>query len=569
MKLYAILIEKRLTKHLEAHDLRCHEQTAFRKGFSTLHPLFTLQHFIDMATPQKPLYVCKLDLSKAYDRVPRELLWEALRRVGIQGQCLQAIKSLYEDALLRVAAGQTFGDEYKPQAGITQGSPLSPLLWCLFADGLIRYVQARCPNIGPMTRDKLRVCILMFADDIKLLATSSEDLQTLLDVVKEWCDLLNMIVNAIKTQVLIFPAPREPQPMVFRYNGGTLEVVPSTKYLGVQFSSQKGMGETFSILHGKMWGAWTSIRRKYGNLKSAVSIGLLLRLFQTCVVPAGSYACELWSVREFTQSTMGVKRKDLEKAFSTMVRMLVGANNHINNDILFRELDVHPLNHQWLNRVVTFWNSLVQLPDSHIYARILKDSCYYGVTSRAHSWAGSVMQALRAIGYPYIIDCNQAYPIDLEVYRSVFQKHEARRWEGLHVSPRLAPSTGIHRCTYVRWFARRPNVSKHKLLYLPMSSRKLRKFIQFRVGQHDLPIATGRWRGIPRYERFCDMCHMRLVGDEQHFVFYCPAMQSVRDQYPDLFQSQTRSLRQFVWQMDTPRVVNFIVDCFAKRALLH
>ena len=286
MKLYAILIEKRLTKHLEAHELRCQEQTAFMKGFSTLHPLFTLQHFIDMATPQKPLYVCKLDLSKAYDRVPRELLWEALRRVGIQGQCLQAIKSLYEDALLRVAAGQTFGDEYKPQAGITQGSPLSPLLWCLFADGLIRYVQARCPNIGPMTRDKLRVCILMFADDIKLLATSSEDLQTLLDVVKEWCDLLNMIVNAIKTQVLIFPAPREPQPMVFRYNGGTLEVVPSTKYLGVQFSSQKGMGETFSILHGKMWGAWTSIRRKYGNLKSAVSIGLMLRLFQTCVVPA-------------------------------------------------------------------------------------------------------------------------------------------------------------------------------------------------------------------------------------------------------------------------------------------
>lgn len=49
--------------------------------------------------------------------------------------------------------------------------------------------------MGPCTRDGLRTCILLFADDIvsnKLLANSEEDLQVLWNVVKEWGDMMNI-----------------------------------------------------------------------------------------------------------------------------------------------------------------------------------------------------------------------------------------------------------------------------------------------------------------------------------------------------------------------------------------
>jgi hypothetical protein len=179
------------------------------------------------------------------------------------------------------------------------------------------------------------------------------------------------------------------------------------------------------------------------------------------------------------------------------------------------------------------------------------------------------MRMLRSIGYPYDIDCNQAHPIDLEVFKSVLQQQRDKAWGGLNLSPRLGPSLGVQRCTYLRWFARPSRVSKHRLLYLSISVRKLRLFLRFRMGQHDLPIVTGRWRGIPRHERFCDMCSLPLVGDEQHFVFYCPYLQPVRDRYMDLFRSPFRSLRQFMWQDNTPRVITFLVECLELRKLMQ
>lgn len=181
------------------------------------------------------------------------------------------------------------------------------------------------------------------------------------------------------------------------------------------------------------------------------------------------------------------------------------------------------------------------------------------------SWAGAVMRTLRDLGNPYEIDCNQAFRIDIEVFNHVLQQDREKAWGGLHLSPRLAPSRGIHRCTYLRWFIRPSHIRKQKLLFTPMSARKIRLFLRFRMGQHDLPIVTGRWRGIPRHQRYCDMCDRRLVGDEQHFVFYCPCLQPVRDRYTDLFRSPYNSLQQFIWQAELPRVINFIVECFDAR----
>jgi hypothetical protein len=102
MRLYASVIDSRLVGYLELEGLRSDAQTGFRPGLSTLHNILTLQHFIDRSSATQPVHCCFLDLSKAYDRVPRTWLWEVLRLLGVGGSFSQAIRSLYDGAQLTI-----------------------------------------------------------------------------------------------------------------------------------------------------------------------------------------------------------------------------------------------------------------------------------------------------------------------------------------------------------------------------------------------------------------------------------------------------------------------------------
>ncbi len=57
-------------------------------------------------------------------------------------------------------------------------------------------------------------------------------------------------------------------------------------------------------------------------------------------------------------------------------------------------------------------------------------------------------------------------------------------------------------------------------------------------------------------------CDQHVLGDERHLVFECPAVQSIRDQYPVLFGAAIQTMQQFMWQLDVVSVAHFVMDCF-------
>jgi hypothetical protein len=82
----------------------------------------------------------------------------------------------------------------------------------------------------------MKLFIILYAEDIVLMAESSSNLQTLLDNFYLYCDTWKMKLNVDKTKIVVFSKGRLPRNLIFNYNGTITEIVKDFNYLGIYFS---------------------------------------------------------------------------------------------------------------------------------------------------------------------------------------------------------------------------------------------------------------------------------------------------------------------------------------------
>ena len=560
VRLYASILNARILTLTEDRALRAPSQAGFRPTLSTLHPLFTLQHFIDESSrTHVPLYCCFLDLASAYDHVHRPLLWKVLGRLGIHGRMLAAVKSLYATTSLVVKVGGRVGTPIPSLTGVKQGCPLSPTLFGLFLDGLHRYIAAQCPHLGPALSDGTRVSNLQYADDVTLLACDPNHLQALIDCAVQFCKDVGLRLSPDKSKVLSFPATGPAA--AWSCDGVSLQRVPSAPYLGLTFHAKHGLLSSCASRGQQMWGAWAALQRKYAGLDCGVSLGLLACLHRACIPPVASYGCELWGLRDMP-SRLAASRRKLSTGHVNMLRQISGLRKSTPPEVVFLETMGVPLPDSWLLRTVAFWNNLSNLPDTSVFKRVALDSISHALHG-ARNWASSFAKALVAVGHPFALGPDMP-SVDPLVIRRLQTERRSRMFftsTAENLDPRTCPSQGVIACTYARWF-QRPSWARIETpfirLSLPPSTH--RRFFRFRAGCSGLPIDTGRHRRppIPRAQRHCPKCHSQSVCDEYHVIFECPALVPLRVQFSSLFTPSTRTMLGFMWQQDSYAVAMFV-----------
>ena len=285
-KVFDSVMECRLKTWTEPHGLRAATQAGFRPDQRTSD-----QHYVLHTRQDKycrgcgQLHCCFVDFRKAFDTVPREVLWAVLGSIGVRGRFLSCIQAMYSKdcAAVKIAAG--LSKPFRCHQGVQQGSPLSPALFGIFVDALERLMQGAFGCYAPEL-DEHAVPLLLYADDLVLMSRSAAGLQSLLNKLHQFSTYHRLQVNIKKTEVLVFQQRR---PALFTlptlyYNGGPLKKVHSFKYLGLHLDTRGGFKVAIAQLSASARRAACAVRHQCCR-QGSTSLDCILKLFNAKVLP--------------------------------------------------------------------------------------------------------------------------------------------------------------------------------------------------------------------------------------------------------------------------------------------
>ena len=214
------------------------EQGGFRSGRECLDQIFAVKQVIEkMIEKDEVMFMVFIDLEKAYDNVCREKLWRILFEYGIRGRLLRSIKALYEGGRARVKVEGMESKWFGVRKGVRQGCTLSPWLFNAFMDNVAREARREC--IREVVLSTGTVGLLMFADDMVMMAETEEALQHNVEAMNEALVRWDLKINWKKSKVMRVARRREECQV--RIGDEQLEQVDTMRYLGVMISDDVSM----------------------------------------------------------------------------------------------------------------------------------------------------------------------------------------------------------------------------------------------------------------------------------------------------------------------------------------
>ena len=157
----------------------------FIKGRGITDQIANIHWIIEKTTKfQKNIYLCFIDYAKAFDCVDHNKLWKILKEMGIPDHLTCLLRNLYASQEATVRTGHGTTDWFQIGKGVHQGYILSPCLFNLYAEYIMRNVGLEEAQTGIKLAGR-NINNLRYADDDTLMAESKEELKSLLRKVKE------------------------------------------------------------------------------------------------------------------------------------------------------------------------------------------------------------------------------------------------------------------------------------------------------------------------------------------------------------------------------------------------
>jgi hypothetical protein len=150
----------------------------------------------------KPIFFCCfVDFRKSFDMIPRKNLWNRLQEIKVLLMLRVVAIRMYGNFIAKFKNIECWLKYINCNIGVKQGCPLSPTLFGIYIDKLEDLLE-KTGCVGP-TLTSIVIYLLLYVDDIVLLARIPRDLENQLRILKDFYSNMSMTINTDNTKVMI------------------------------------------------------------------------------------------------------------------------------------------------------------------------------------------------------------------------------------------------------------------------------------------------------------------------------------------------------------------------------
>src|ERR1043165_9207971 len=260
-------------------------QFGFKKGIGCSHAIFSVRNVINYYVKNNStVNMCCLDISKAFDRVNHNGLLLKLIERDAPLNFVLVLQNWYEKSFCCVKWGLTVSESFRLHAGVRQGGVLSPILFSVFVDNILKKLDNYgCRMFG------LTMGSFMYADDLVLLPQTVCELQEMVDICCAELSSLDLKLNESKSVCIRIGKRFHAVCCTIVTPSGVIAWADAAVYLGVRIVSAANFSCCYDKCKSKFYASLNSIYGKLGKINNPI---VTLNLVASMAIPCLLYACE-------------------------------------------------------------------------------------------------------------------------------------------------------------------------------------------------------------------------------------------------------------------------------------
>ena len=296
-KIVDMLISDRYSNQL----MTSNAQFAFKKCHSTSMCTALVKEVVSYYNGRNTnVYACLLDATKAFDCVRYDKLFELLLKKDIPGTVIRLLLDSYTRQYAYMRWNNCLSTPIKMENGVKQGGVLSPTLFCIYFDELLRRLRETdvgC-HVGHMS-----YAAFGYADDLLLLSPSIHGIEILVKTSESFASEYGVTFNAKKTECICFSKNACPLQRQVKVNGQHVNWKEKVKYLGIILTNDMCDDADIRAKRGEFIGSVNRLNAQFRVVPDQIRI----RLLQTYCT--AWYGCQTWLLNTTSVKGMNIEWK--------------------------------------------------------------------------------------------------------------------------------------------------------------------------------------------------------------------------------------------------------------------